>query len=132
MELSPMHTGVCCVKKKLVKKLLMKKCNVNFKLSNTGINIWFLFLFMQDGTYSEHGMPFGQSTNDVCSADLNGLYEAKSSYIFFCWMYWQKTLHTYNVLCSLWKAHVGSLTHLLTAEDDFDPRFDYSFEVKKN
>ncbi|XP_039824177.1 uncharacterized protein LOC120686086 [Panicum virgatum] len=55
---------------------------------------------MQDGTYSEHGMPFGQSTNDVCGADLNGLYEA----------------------------HVGSLTHLLTAEDDFDPRFDYSFE----
>lgn len=54
----------------------------------------------RDGTYSEHGMPFGQSTNDVCGADLNGLYEA----------------------------HVGSLTHLLTAEDDFDPRFDYSFE----
>ena len=29
------------------------------------------------------------------------------------------------------KAPVGSLTHLLTAQDDFDPRFDYSFEVKK-
>ena len=29
------------------------------------------------------------------------------------------------------KTPVGSLTHLVTAQDDFDPRFDYSFEVKK-
>ncbi|RLM68983.1 protein FAR-RED ELONGATED HYPOCOTYL 3-like [Panicum miliaceum] len=26
-------------------------------------------------------------------------------------------------------APVGTLTHLLTAQDDFDPRFDYSFEI---
>jgi hypothetical protein len=55
-------------------------------------------------------------------------------------MSWKKTLHVLlkkkhsdipkKLISPFFQAPIGSLTHMLTAED-FDPGFDYSYKVSK-
>ena len=121
-----MHTGLPCVKEIQEKVYWWKTIKL---LTHKFLWFYFSLCIMVD---VQNKVCLLLKTLMLCVVQMymDCMRLGKHIFLILLKLWYKTSILTYFILLIM-KAPVGSLTHLLTAQDDFDPRFDYSFEVKK-